>query len=166
MRINQGELASLWVKLDASEIQQRQICTRYNHFLFNEYPHPVLLWLIILYHHGHEPCWLPIYLDLKNPLGQRMTRLLIESGQYRLLFFSITEPQPCINVMTAIVPPAQRHLLKGWITRVPPNFSIGESKTSENRRKSKTMLKNALENLKPKIQIKLDSLYADSDFSG
>ncbi len=165
MRINQGELASLWIKLDAQEIQQRQICTRYNHFLFNEYPHPVLLWLTVLYNHGHEPCWLPIYLDLKSFLGQRMARLMVESGQYRLLFFSTTAPQHCLNVMTAIVPPAQRKLLKGWITRVPPAFSMGQPNPSENRLKSNTKLKDTLEALKPKIQRQLDSLYADADFS-
>lgn len=155
------QLATLWVMLSAAEVQKRRMCTRYNQFLFAPAPHPTLLWLTVLYNRDHGPRWLSSYLDLKTFQGQQMTRLLGEKGHYRLLFFSTEDPKHCTHVLTSTIAIAQRKLLKEWATLGQVSPATGQFGTT------KTQLKNALENLKPKILMKLESLYTDSgDFSG
>ncbi|WOB45757.1 protein kinase [Thermoleptolyngbya oregonensis NK1-22] len=161
IRTDQGMLPSIWVMLSEQEIFSRQACTRYNQFLFAPAPHPSLLWLTVLYTRKAGARWLSCYLDLKTPQGQQMTRLLSESGQYRLLFFAKEEPQRCANVMTSTIALAQCERLKQWLTMGQMTPGLNQFNTT------KTQLKLALEDLKPKILMKLESLYDDGvDLSG
>ena len=147
--------------LNQQEVQNRRICTRYNQFLFAPAPHPTLLWVTVLFNREHGARWLSSYLDLKTPVGQQMTRLLGQSGQYRILFFAKEDPKRCANVLTATIAPMQQKLLQDWamMGQMAPGtaqYSVG-----------KTQLRDALEKLKPQILLKLESLYTDSgDFSG
>lgn len=150
-------LATLWVMLPQREIQKRLLCTRFNQFLFMASPHPMLLWLTVLYNQEHGPRWLPCYLDLKSGQGQQMTRLLSKSKQYRILFFALEEPQRCAHVLTSSIASAQGTLLQEWASmgQVSPATSLAGI--------SKEHLKGALEDLKPKILMKLESLYCDGE---
>ncbi|GAB4143701.1 MAG: serine/threonine-protein kinase [Cyanobacteria bacterium J069] len=161
IRTEKETLASLWVMLSDQEITSRRTCTRYNQFLFAPAPHPSLLWLTVLYNRQAGARWLSCYLDLKTPQGQQMARLLSESGQYRLLFFAKEEPQRCAHVMTSTIALAQCERLKQWLT-------MGQMTPGLNQfNATKTQLKLALEDLKPKILMKLESLYDDGgDLSG
>jgi len=159
---SQETLASLWVMFSQEEIERRRVCTRHNQFLFAPAPHPALLWLTTLYNPLYGPRWLPSYLDMKTGFGQKMIRLLADSGKYQILFFSKEEPQKCANVLMATIAPAQCKLMKNWATmaQMAPasnTFAI-----------TKNQLKQALEDLKPKILMTLESLYDTSsdDLSG
>jgi eukaryotic-like serine/threonine-protein kinase len=154
-----GNLATIWVMLPKTEIEKRMICTRYNQFLFMEAPHPMVLWLTVLYNRDHGPRWLPCYLDLKTPPGRQMTTLLGNAGKYTLLFFPQDSPGRCINVQTATIAAGQCKLLRDWanigiLTQSQPVPDV-----------SKDHLKAALETLKPKILMKLESIHGSGDDS-
>ncbi len=95
-----GPFTTLWMMLPRRNIEVLKICTPYNKFMFLPSPHPVMLWLTVLYNHTKGPRWLPCYLDLKTRFGQEMTQLLAESKQYRILFFALENPRQCAQVMT------------------------------------------------------------------
>ncbi|MBW4517300.1 MAG: serine/threonine protein kinase [Timaviella obliquedivisa GSE-PSE-MK23-08B] len=154
-----GNLATLWVMLPKAEIEKRMVCTRYNQFLFMEAPHPMVLWLTVLYNREHGPRWLPCYLDLKTTSGRQMTMLLGNAGKYNVLFFQKQSPEHCINVQASSIAPGQCKLLRDWAnlstsTQSQPVPDI-----------SKEHLKAALETLKPKILMKLESIHNKGDES-
>ena len=145
-----GVFASLWVMLDREDIPVRVASVRYNQFLFLPAPHPMILWITVLYHRQQGPRWLPCYLDLKTPQGQKMTKTLGETGQYWILFFSLEGGNICENVITANIPANQRQILQQWLTD-------SQSGQGGNPQISKRMLKQKLDELKPKILAKLAS---------
>ncbi|HEY9622196.1 MAG TPA: serine/threonine-protein kinase [Crinalium sp.] len=156
IRTTQGLLMTLWVMLSKREIENRQICTRYNQFLFLPSPHPTILWLTVLFNRDHGPRWLPVYLDLQSSQGQQMARLLGEAGEYRLLFFAQEAPLRCANEMTSKIAPAQCKMLLEWATTAqmsPPTKQFALSKKQ---------LQGELERLKPRIMMQLESIYSDS----
>ncbi|MEP0870858.1 serine/threonine protein kinase [Trichocoleus desertorum AS-A10] len=143
-------LATLWVMMPKQEIQRRLLATRYNQFMFMLAPHPMLLWLTALHNREHGPRWLPCYLDLKTPQGQQMTRLLAENGLYRLLFFALEEPQRCVTVMSSKIADLQRDRLREWADISRTFVSTAQPNNT------KTLLKQELEKVKPKILMKLE----------
>lgn len=157
-----GELATLWVMLKKQDIQNRRTSTRYNQFLFIESPHPMLLWITALHNREYGASWLPCYLDLKSDLGQKTVRLLGEAGCYRILFFALSEPEQCGNVMTSTIALAQRKLLTKWANTSQTLGSSGQPQFS------KKVLKQEFEKLKPKILMKLEAIHTDypTDISG
>jgi serine/threonine-protein kinase len=145
-----GVFASLWVMLDQEDIPVRVASVRYNQFLFLPTPHPMILWITVLYHRQQGPRWLPCYLDLKTPQGQKITKTLGETGQYWILFFSLEGGNICENVITANIPPNQCQMLQQWVTD-SQSARVGKPQIS------KRMLKRKLDELKPKILAKLES---------
>lgn len=162
IRANREVLATLWVMLKKPDIQNHQVSTRYNQFLFLEAPHPMVLWITALHNREYGARWLPCYLDLKTALGQKIVRLLGETGYYRLLFFALLEPERCANVMTSTIDPTQRQLLTKWA-----NSSIAFVSAAQPQM-SKRILKQEFEKLKPKILMKLEAIHSDypNDISG
>lgn len=148
-----GPVPALWVMMPRQEIQRRAVCTRYNQFMFMEAPHPMALWLTVLYKRGQEPRWLPCYLDLKTLQGRQMTNLLAKTGQYSILFFSQDDPHRCAYTQTASIAAAQCTLLRQWA------MAGQMSKALPNPTLSKDHLRQALENIKPQILLKLESIY-------
>ena len=157
-----GEISAICVMLDSQDIITHMSCSRYNQFLFINHPHPVLLWITLLYHPQHKPRWLPCYLDLKTKKGQKISRNLAELGSYRILFFSLNQPKQCQNVMLSTINPQNQGMLKQWA-----NF--GQiTKSSSSFKAAKEILKRELENLKPKILLKMEAInpgYSEN-FSG
>lgn len=155
-------LATLWVMLQKQDILNRQISTRYNQFLCLMIPHPMVLWITVLHNREYGARWLPCYIDLKTDLGQKLARLLGESGCYRLLFFALSEPQRCMNVMTSTIAPAQRKMLLDWANTGQASGASAQSPLS------KKILKQEFEKLKPKILMKLEAVHTDypTDISG
>ncbi len=152
-----GEIPALLVMLDQQDILNRLSSRRYNQFLFMSHPHPMLLWITLLYHRYHEPRWLPCYLDLKTKKGQQIIRSLEELGAYRILFFSLTGSKKCQNVMSSTINPQNCKMLKQWAEMAQLIPSGGKPQAT------KQLLKQELEKLKPKILLKMQSF--DTSFS-
>ncbi len=158
-----GEIVpALWVMLPQLEILKRLVCNRYNQFLFINLPHPMLLWITVIYNRKHGPKWLPYYLDLKTTVGQEIVKLLGETGYYRLLFFARETPNRCSHIMLSSIAPAQRQRLQQWVA------SSNMLGSSSDPQISKGLLKAEYEKIKPLILAKLENLDTDSpsDISG
>lgn len=151
-------LATLWVMMPPQEITKRLRGTRYNTFICTMSPHPMVLWLTVLYSPKHGPRWLPCYLDLKTKAGQETAFQLGQNGEYKVLFFSTQEPQKCAHVVGCTIAGPQQKMLQSWVMTARSQVSIGQAGLS------KQMLKNELNNnMKAKILQQLESLYLDTD---
>ncbi len=158
ININGNVFPALWGMLPKQEIQNRLVCTRYNQFLFITAPHPMLLWITVIYNRQHGAKWLPYYLDLKTSLGQEIVRLLGHTGYYHLLFFAREAPQSCAHIQLSTIAPAQRQQLQQWLT-------ISNTLASSlNPQISKNLLKSEYEKIKPQILAKLEVIDTDSPF--
>lgn len=155
IRTSSESLATLWVMLNKQDIENRRVSTRYNQFLFLMSPHPMVLWITALHNREHGARWLPCYLDLKTPLGQKVVRLLGEAGCYRLLFFATSEPERCANVLTSTIAPVQRRRLTQWANTSQALVSTSHPQLS------KRVLRQEFEKLKPKILMKLETIHTD-----
>ncbi|MFN6540585.1 MAG: serine/threonine protein kinase [Nostoc sp. EkiNYC01] len=151
-------LPALWVMLPQQEIQKRLVCTRYNQFLFISVPHPMLLWITVIYNRKHGPKWLHYYLDLKTSLGQEIARLLHQTGYYRLLFFARETPTRCSHILLSSVASAQRQRLQEWVKISNTLMSSADPQISKN------LLKSEYEKIKPQILAKLESIDTDSPY--
>ena len=148
-------LATLWVMLNQEDIQSRKRSTRYNQFLCVMSPHPMVLWITALHNSEYGIRWLPCYLDLKTPMGQKTIRLLGKAGQYRILFFALSEPEQCNTAMTSTIASVQRKRLTEWANASNTVVTTGLG------HRSKMLLKQEYEKLKPKILMKLEAVYSD-----
>ncbi|MGK7933485.1 MAG: serine/threonine-protein kinase [Microcystaceae cyanobacterium] len=142
---------SLWIMLEEQDILNRMNSIRYNQFILMKTPHPMLLWITVLYHQVYGPRWLPCYLDLKTSSGQRFARLLGELESYLLLFFAVEKPSQCQHVMTSTIAPGQCRTLIEWA-------DISKTLKGGQPQITKRLLKGELEKLKPKIVMKLESI--------
>jgi serine/threonine protein kinase len=127
----EGTIASLWLMLPKLDIQSRAHSIRYNQFLFITSPHPMLLWLTVLYSPNLGPKWLPCYLDMQNPQNQSLVKSLAENERYPLIFFTLESPHSCINVLSSYIDQRQRQLLKTWVEqskRIPASAKSQLSK--------------------------------------
>nr|WP_254444680.1 serine/threonine-protein kinase [Anabaena sp. UHCC 0187] len=107
--------ASLWLMLPQSEIQNYAYTTRYTRFIFITHPHPMLLWITLLYDRDLTPKWLPCYLDMKNSQNLKLMWTLAETECYSLLFFALEPPHHCTNIFSLSISPPQTQNLKSWV---------------------------------------------------
>ncbi|MEM8779225.1 MAG: serine/threonine-protein kinase [Cyanobacteria bacterium P01_G01_bin.49] len=152
---SQGDLASLWVMLNEEDIVNRLSSIRYNQFVFITSPHPMILWLTVLYHREHGPRWLPCYLDLKTSSGQQLTRLLGDLGSYGILFYALEKGKNCQRAITTNIAPKQCHNLLEWANK-------SQLLRGDKPQVAKRMLKQEFEKLKPVIVKKLQAAYTTS----
>jgi eukaryotic-like serine/threonine-protein kinase len=140
---------ALWIMLSQQEIIKRVHSKIYNQFLFIHTPHPMLLWITVIYNRLHGAKFLPYYLDMKTRSGQEMACLLALKGCYRLLLFAREAPNHCSHVLVAQIDPAQPQRLQEWVamSRTFPS--------SADPQLSKSLLKAEYEKIKPKILAKL-----------
>lgn len=127
----QGTIASLWLMLPEQEINSYKISKRSNHFVFIPSPHPMLLWLTVLYNRELSPKWLPCYLDMQNPQNHQLVASLAENQRYPLIFFTLEAPHTCTNIITSYIDSAQRQKLQTWVQqskRLPPSSQSHLSK--------------------------------------
>jgi serine/threonine protein kinase len=146
---------TLWVMLGEQDIQRLSSSTRYNRFLFLPSPHPMLLWITVVYNSFHTPRWLPCYLDLKTDTGQKLARSIGQYQSYYLLFFALEalSPQPCEQTFLLNVDPKQSKMLIEWANQ-------SQLLPTSDPKISKEVLKRELEKLKPEILTKLKDVYA------
>jgi serine/threonine-protein kinase len=141
----QGTLASLWLMLPQQEIKKRVFCHRYNHFIFITSPHPMLLWVTLLYDQELGPKWLPCYLDMQNSQNQKVVYSLAEYGRYPLICFTLEAPHSCIHVLSSHIANTQRQRLKLWVeqSKCLPK--------SDQALLSKNLLKQQYKQMQPRI---------------
>jgi eukaryotic-like serine/threonine-protein kinase len=162
VQVEEETFATLWVMLEQTDIIKRLSSTRYNQFLFLSIPHPMILWITVLYNRSEGARWLPCYLDLKSSAGQKVTHYLAKVGMYRILFFALNQPQSCQNIMHSTIAPNQCQMLKDWL-------QSSQVLRSGNASMSKQILQTEFQKLKPRIVLKLENLYstdAPTDISG
>ncbi|MEB3225832.1 MAG: serine/threonine-protein kinase [Synechococcus sp.] len=152
-------IASLWAMLDGQELSKRRFDTRYNQFLFIEAPHPMLLWITVLYNSSEGARWLPCYLDLKTSIGQQMAHLLARQGNYRILLFALGQPQRYFHITQATISLKQREQLTRWA-------DIAKKASASNPAVSKQTLKREYEKSKGKILMKLAASRTNSNLGG
>lgn len=154
---SQGKLATLWAMMPQLEINRRLISTRYNTFICTMSPHPVMLWLTVLYSSTHGARWLPCYLDLKTPLGQDMASLLSQAGSYKLLLFALENPRRCAHVLSCTIAEPQRTMMQEWVVTARSRPDLGAMITSRD------LLRNEFKtHLKPKVLQTLEAIYLDT----
>lgn len=144
------QFVSLFVMLTAQEIRQRGSCVRYNTFLCVQHPHPMVLWLTVLYNRQLGPRWLPHYIDLKTTKGQKMSRLLGQQKEYHILLFPLEGDHPD-QVLISTLSPYQSPLLIEWANNSQSISVSGQAATS------KQLLKAEYEKLKAKILMRIES---------
>ena len=162
LRTSNQALLTLWVMLPKASIDELADYTAHNKFMFMESPHPVLLWVTVLYSVEHGARWFPSYLDLKRKLDQRIMNLLIEAKHYRVLLFSREYPQACARVITlTITEPSARvstDLVNEQANLLKKFVLLAQSAPKTQASLSKTFLKNELEKIKPSIVKRLEAI--------
>jgi len=89
---------------------------------------------------------LPCYLDLKQPLGEKILQILTQTGSYRLVLFALEGDEHCVWTIDGKIPSRKVQLLKEWLSE-----SQNSSATPGQIKESKRSLKEELESLKPKL---------------
>lgn len=154
---SQGPIVTLWAMMPQEEINRRLVSTRYNTFICTMSPHPMMLWLTVLYSSTYGARWLPCYVDLKSSMGQQIAGLLKDTGTYKLLFFALESPGGCAHVLTCSIAGPQRGMLQEWALTAQSRPSVGAASTSRD------ILRNEFKTkLKQKVLQKLESIYVDT----
>lgn len=155
----QGEmLPALWIMLPQLEIIKRLTCNIYNQFLFIATPHPMLLWITVIYNRKHGAKFLPYYLDLKTSVGQEIVCLLAQHSSYRLLLFAKEAPERCSHILVSNIDPTQPQRLQQWVA-MSRTFAA-----NADPQLSKRLLKSEYEKFKPQILAKLEARATNSSF--
>ncbi|BAZ44794.1 serine/threonine protein kinase [Chondrocystis sp. NIES-4102] len=156
-----GDAPVLCVMLDQEELHNRISSVRYNQFLYLSHPYPTLLWITLLYNSEHGAKWLPCYLDLKSRRGQEITRALAKEGKYRILFYTLDEPQQCQHIVKSIINPRYCQMLQQWANLSQVTRGVGDINSA------KEILRQELEKTKEKILTKVQaSKLTDVNYSG
>ncbi|MEH2139537.1 serine/threonine protein kinase [Nostoc sp.] len=153
----QGFITALWLMLPKQEIKNYTVSNRYNQFIFMTSPHPMLLWVTVLYNRQLTPKWLPCYLDMQNPQNLRLVSLLAENEHYPLIFFTLEVPHSCTSVLSSPIELTQRQMLKTWVQqahRLPPTSQPQLSKQLL-KQQYKQMQSRILQHLESKPQVVL-----------
>lgn len=146
------KLATVWVMLPVQAIRAIQISDElsslYSRFMGSLVPHPMVLWLTVLYARlqgvERKPKWLPCYIDLKRDRGLQLAQALSEQGRYYVLFFATEAPQNCAHVVGLNLSPSHRQMLQQWLEK-SKDAPAGEASAA------KVRLKEELDRAKPQI---------------
>ncbi|WP_069790267.1 serine/threonine protein kinase [Cyanobacterium sp. IPPAS B-1200] len=144
---------SLWVMIERDDILSRIKDMRYNQFLFLNSPHPMILWITVIYNPHRGPRWLPCYLDLKSQTSRQVTAALAKTGSYKILFFAVEEPGRCQHVTGSTIASNQCKIMAEWLENSKNTPNQGDAKMSKQR------LRDEFNKLKPVILSKLKNSY-------
>ncbi|AKG24854.1 serine/threonine protein kinase [Calothrix sp. 336/3] len=146
LHTQQGNSATLWAMLPLKEIEKLSEKINCTEFVFEKDLYPAILWITVLSDIKLQLTrWLSYCLDLKDSRGQRIVKVLAETGYYHLLFFAIEEPNKCRQVLTLSLNTQQRQQLLDWLD------SSHKNNVMLSLHDSKNMLKAKYEKLKPEI---------------
>lgn len=143
----EGKFVSLWTMLENQDIAKFNPLSTfcYHHFVLQASPHPILLWVNVIYTQNHEPRWLNVYLDLKTKSGYKMVRSLIASKFYHILLFELHKPQKYQQILNVNISDQKRNKLKLDLQKI--NFSEDTNQPEV----SKRILKEKIEQIKVTI---------------
>jgi serine/threonine protein kinase len=127
-----GAVAALSLMMSQQQVDTYARSRRYNQFKFVLSPHPMLLWVTLLYIQALDPKWLPCYLDMQNPQNQYLVCLLAENESYPLIFFTLEAPHSCTHVIGSHIDPQQRQMLKTWVEQSRRQPSSSSAHLSKN----------------------------------
>lgn len=158
-----GPFPTLWTMLEQEEVEKlrvNELYTRvYRSFLCTQSPHPMLLWLTAIYnrqYHGNNgPRWFNSYLDLKNPLNLEIGHLLGAQGQYRILIFTLENPQRPPFVIRTALEELQCSQLKQWIFMSKAQVSVAQPNFS------KDLLRSEYQKIKGKVHDRMVNYLGD-----
>lgn len=153
MKYENQKITTLCTMLDGQDIQKRISNIRYNQFIFQSYPHPMILWLTALYCKDLGARWLPCYLDLKTNMGRQIAGLLSDSTKYFLLFFPLNQSNECQEMLSYKMMLKQRTNIKQWLS-VSQMLEVKDQRQAMN---SKKKLQRDLEGLKIDILKELEN---------
>ena len=143
----EGTFASLWTMLEPQEVKifepQSTFC--FNHFLFQLEPHPMILWINLLYQRNHKPKWLPCYLDLKTDIGYQISNNLVSQGLYYVLLFQLARGEKYRQLLTMKITAERINQIEKFILK---SLSVSGQTQSQ---QSKIALKQQFETVKHKI---------------
>ncbi|MBK1987524.1 serine/threonine protein kinase [Sphaerospermopsis aphanizomenoides BCCUSP55] len=150
-----GSMVSLWLMLPEQEINKRTDTKRYNQFIFITSPHPMLLWLTVLYNQPLGAKWLPCYLDMQNTQNIKLVTTLAANKSYPLIFFTLESPHNCTKILTSTIAPSQRQKLKTWVqqTQQLPSSSQAQASKQLLKQKYKQMQPQILQHLESQIKV-------------
>ncbi|MGH1393774.1 MAG: serine/threonine protein kinase [Trichormus sp.] len=123
LNTSQGRAVTLLLMLPETEIKKLLNAKLYNRFIFMTSPHPMLLWVTMLYTQEFGAKWLPCYLDMQNPYNLRLVSSLANNDSYPLMCFTLEPPNKCTQVITSQIELSQRQKLKIWVEqsqKLPP----------------------------------------------
>jgi serine/threonine-protein kinase len=143
----EGVFSSLWTMVEPQEtrIFEPKLTFCFNHFLFQLNPHPMILWISLLYQRKHKPKWLPCYLDLKTEVGYQISNNLVSQGLYYILLFELTKKEKYRQILTMKISQEKINQLDKFILK-----SSSVSGTNKSR-ESKIALKQQFETIKNRI---------------
>lgn len=115
----EGTFSSLWTMLESEEINifQPKSTLCFNHFIYQLAPHPMILWVNLLYRRQYEPKWLPCYLDLKTEIGHQISSNLVSNNLYYILLFEIKKNQKYEQLLTAKISEEKIKQLQSFIVK-------------------------------------------------
>ncbi|MBD2694133.1 protein kinase domain-containing protein [Anabaena catenula] len=150
-----GSVAALWLMLPQQEITNRAHATLHNQFIFITSPHPMLLWVTVLYNRQLSPKWLPCYLDMQNPQNLKLVSALTEYTSYPLIFFTLETPHRSANILSSSIAPTQQKKLQNWVKQSQQLPSSSPPQVSKNllKQQYKQMQPQILQNLVSQGQI-------------
>ncbi|MBD2345704.1 serine/threonine protein kinase [Anabaena subtropica] len=114
---SQGLIPTFWAMLPKQEIAQFLSKNHSIEFINKINVYPMILWVTVLYDIQISLIrWLSYFIDLQETRGQKIVKVLAETGYYHLLLFAIEEPTNCPQVVTLTLSAKQRQQLTDWLT--------------------------------------------------
>lgn len=155
LHTTQGIIPTYWAMLPKEEIVNFLNKNHSIEFIQKVSVYPMILWVTVLYDRPLSLIrWLSSFIDLNQNQGQKIVRILAETGYYHLLFFALEEPNNCSNVITLTLNGKQRQQLIDWLNS---SYTL-EPTTLISPKEAKGMLRGEYEKIKLKI---MESLLAD-----
>ncbi|QLE58743.1 serine/threonine-protein kinase [Nostoc sp. TCL26-01] len=145
LNTRQKIVAALWLMLPKREIQQRLTAKIYHKFIFVTSPHPMLLWVTLLYTPQLKPRWLPCYLDMQNSANIQLVSSLADNESYPLICFTLESPHSCSTILSSDIEPSQRQKLKIWVEQSQKLPLTSQSHLS------KQLLKQQYQQIQPQL---------------
>ena len=147
---DQGCVTALLLMMSQRDIKSRLHSSCYNQFVFLISPHPMLLWLTVLYQPELGAKWLPSYLDMHNQEHRVLVNSLIQNKRYPLVLFSLEAPHSCTHITSAAINSEKQQLLKTCLSESKNVRNSHQAQVSKQilRRQYKQMQSQILQCLK------------------
>ncbi|MDB9342525.1 serine/threonine-protein kinase [Nodularia spumigena CS-586/05] len=122
---------TICLMLSQQEIHKRAVGKLRNQFIWLSSPHPMLLWVTVIYTPGMGLKWLPCYLDMQNPQNHQLVYSLAKHQRYPVICFTLEPPHACTRVLSSDIDLHQQQMLKAWVEHsqtLPPSSQAHVSK--------------------------------------